>query len=268
MIGETKNAPGWPGISTRWTSSAKSGVGTALNSVSRVWFTLSRGILNEIYYPRADLACTRDMGLIVTDRRGFVSEEKRHTRHEVDFLAQGVPAYRLTNTCLQNLYRIEKEVLADPVRDSVVQRIRFKPAGESKEYHLYTLLASHLGNHGAGNTAWVGDYKGVPMLFASREGQALALACSAPWEKRSVGFVGTSDGWHDLMKHKLMTWQYERAENGNVAMTGEHRPGRDTWRIKISRNDIATQPLSAEGAHTEFGLENTTPYLRIEAVRR
>ena len=44
-------APGWPGIPPRWTSSAKSGVGTALNRGSRVWFTLSHGILNEIYYP-------------------------------------------------------------------------------------------------------------------------------------------------------------------------------------------------------------------------
>jgi glucoamylase len=89
------------------------------------------------------------------------------------------------------------------------------------EYHLYALLAAHLGNHGAGNTGWVGDYKGVPMLFAGRETLALALACSVPWKKRSVGFVGTSDGWQDLMKHKVMSWQYERAENGNVALTGE-----------------------------------------------
>ena len=68
MIGETKNAPGWPGILTCWTSSAQSGVGAALNSVSRGWFTLSRGILNEIYYPRADLACTRELGLKIRHR--------------------------------------------------------------------------------------------------------------------------------------------------------------------------------------------------------
>ena len=43
------DAPGWPGIAPRWTSSAKSGVGTALSPVSRVWFTLSHGILDEIY---------------------------------------------------------------------------------------------------------------------------------------------------------------------------------------------------------------------------
>ena len=49
-----QSAPGAPGIPARWTSSAKSGVGTALNANSRVWFTLSHGIFNEIYYPRVD----------------------------------------------------------------------------------------------------------------------------------------------------------------------------------------------------------------------
>jgi hypothetical protein len=53
-------APGHPGIPARWTSSAKSGVGTAPPVVSRVWFTLSHSILDEIYYPRVDYACTRD----------------------------------------------------------------------------------------------------------------------------------------------------------------------------------------------------------------
>jgi len=82
-------APGWPGISPRWTSSAKSGVGTALNLHSRVWFTLSHGILNEVYYPRVDQACTRDQGLIVTDGSGYFSEEKRDARSEVSLLATG-----------------------------------------------------------------------------------------------------------------------------------------------------------------------------------
>jgi glucoamylase len=73
------SAPGSPGITARWTSSAKSGVGTALSGRSRIWFTFSHGIFNEIYYPRIDQACVRDMGLIVTDGVDFFSEEKRDT---------------------------------------------------------------------------------------------------------------------------------------------------------------------------------------------
>jgi glucoamylase len=216
------DAPGWPGIVSRWTSSAKSGVGTALLPNSRVWFTVSHGILNEIYYPRVDQACTRDMGLIVTDGRDFFSEEKRHTRHEIACLAAGVPAYRLVNTCVNGRYRVEKEILADPRRDVVLQQTRFVPLeGAMVDYRLHVILAPHLGNRGGGNTAWVGDHKGVPMLFAERDGQALALACSTAWIKRSVGFVGFSDGWQDLVAHKQMAWEYARAADGNVALTGE-----------------------------------------------
>jgi glucoamylase len=92
-------APVSPGIPPRWTSSAKSGVGTALSATSRVWFTLSHGIFNEIYYPRVDQACTRDLGMQVTDGQEFFSEEKRHTQTETRLLADGMPAYHLTNTC-------------------------------------------------------------------------------------------------------------------------------------------------------------------------
>ncbi len=217
-----QSAPGWPGIAPRWTSSAKSGVGAALSPLSRVWFTLSHGILNEIYCPRVDQAATRDLGLIVTDGRDFFSEEKRQTTHQVAWLAAGVPAYRLVNTCEQGRYRIEKEVIADPKRDALLQRTRFTPLrGTLADYRLYALLAPHLGNRGAGNTAWLDDYKGVPMLCAQQDDNTLALACSVPWLARAAGFVGVSDGWQDLTRHKQMVWRYTQAENGNVALTGE-----------------------------------------------
>jgi glucoamylase len=215
-------APGWPGIPPRWTSSAKSGVGTALNQHSKVWFTTSHGILNEVYYPRVDQACTRDMGLIVTDGTGYFSEEKRHCSFENIPVAPGVPAFELINTELQARYRIEKEVLTDPYRNVVLQKIRFIPfRGTLSDYHLYALLSPHLANWGMSNTGWVGDYKSVPMLFAERDDCALAFACSTPWKKMSVGFVGSSDGWQDLSKNFQMTWDYTRAENGNIALTGE-----------------------------------------------
>ncbi len=215
-------APGWPGIEPRWTSSAKAGAGTALNLHSRVWFTLSHGILNEIYFPRVDQACTRDMGLIVTDGSSYFAEEKRDCSFQNNAIEPGVPVYELINTDLQGRFWIEKEIFTDPYRNVVLQKTRFEPlVGSLSDYRVYVLLAPHLGNCGAGNTGWVNDYKGEPMLFAERGACALALACSAPWLHRSVGFVGFSDGWQDLSKNFRMTWKYTRAENGNIALTGE-----------------------------------------------
>jgi glucoamylase len=220
--GPERFAPGWPGIPGRWTSSAKSGLGTSISRDSRVWFTLSHGILNEIYYPRVDHACTRDLGFIVTDGRTYFSEEKRDSHSTTERVAPGVPAYRISNRALDGRYRIDKEVLTDPWRDVVLQRVRFVPLhGALSDFRLYVLLAPHLANRGSGNTARVGDYKGTQMLFAERDSFALALASTARWVVRSVGFVGVSDGWQQLHAHARLTENYTRAENGNVALTGE-----------------------------------------------
>ena len=217
-----EKAPGAPGTPPRWTSSRKEAIGTAHNPTSHLWFTLSHGIINELYYPRIDRACTRDMGFMITGGDGFFSEEKRDAVSKVSWTQPGVPAFSVTNTCKNGRYEISKRILADPNRHVLLQKTHFvAKQGKISDYHLYVLLAPHLHNFGAGNTAWVGDYKGAPMLLAERDGTGLALASSAPWLRRSAGFVGFSDGWQDVHHHKEMRWQYARAENGNVALTGE-----------------------------------------------
>jgi glucoamylase len=217
-----RNAPGRPGIEPRWTSSAKTGVGTALTRQSRVWFTLSHGILNEVYFPRVDQACTRDMGLLVTNGKDYFSEEKRHCTFKNTPYAPGIPCFELINTEISGRYRIFKEILSDSFRSVVLQKIRFEPLqGDLADYRVYALLSPHLGNCGMGNTGWVGDYKGVPMFLAENAGTALACAASVPWKKMSVGYVGFSDGWQDISQHFEMQWEYQRAESGNIAFTGE-----------------------------------------------
>jgi glucoamylase len=222
MLRKEKYAFGWPGIEPRWTSSAKSGVGTSYNARSKVWYSIGQGVLNEIYYPQVDQACTRDITFIVTDGKNFFSDEKLHTSHHIKNIAKDVPGYHVTNSCNSHHFRLEKEILTDPSRDTLLQRVQFFPTNKKrKDFKLYVLIAPHLGNSGAGNTAWTGDYKGVPMLFAKRNDASLAMACSVPWKKMSAGYVGTSDGWQDLFLHKQLQWEFERAENGNVALVAE-----------------------------------------------
>lgn len=215
-------APGAPGIPARWTSSAKSGVGTSLSPAGRIWFTISHGILNEIYYPRVDSACTRDLGLIVTGPGGYFSEEKRDAVHTIEPFEDGVPAYRLVNTANDGAWRIEKRILADPERPALLQEITFTALkGAPGDYRVYALLAPHLVNAGMGNTAWVGEHEGKPVLFASGRGSCLALASSLPWRTGSAGYVGFSDGWQQLHNTGELDAAYQRAEDGNVALTGE-----------------------------------------------
>ncbi|MDH4039526.1 MAG: hypothetical protein OEW92_08280 [Gammaproteobacteria bacterium] len=77
-------------------------------------------------------------------------------------------------------------------------------------------MSPHLGNSGACNSAQLGELKGIPMLFARRDSVALALACPAGWLQRSVAFVGVSDGWQDLSRHRRMTWSHERADDDST----------------------------------------------------
>jgi glucoamylase len=219
-------ATGGPGTEPRWTSSAKSGVGTALDSRSRIWFTLSHGIVDEVYYPRVDQANTRDIGLLVSGRDGYFSEEKRDTTSTVHLLGAGVPGYRLVNRCLQGRYEIEKTVITDPERPVLLQRIRFRAlVGTPADYRLFVLLAPHIGNQGFGNDGWVDSYKGIPMLFARRTDVALAMMCDVGWCAASVGYVGVNDGWRQVKRSGHLTDLYTEARDGNIALTGEVRLG-------------------------------------------
>lgn len=215
-------AAGAPGIPARWTSSAKSGVGTALAPTSPVWFTLSHGILNEVYYPRTDSACIRDLGLLITGPDGYFSEEKRDCTTVTSHLEDGVPAFAVVNTSNDGRYRLDKQIISDPARPSVLQRITFTPlVGKLSDYRVYALLAPHLVNAGMNNCAWIGEQRDVPLLFASGRSRYLALGCSLPWLTRSAGYVGQSDGYHQLSRTGVIEPQYQRADDGNVALVGE-----------------------------------------------
>ena len=247
-------AQGAPGIPARWTSSAKSGVGTALSRDSRVWFTLSHGILNEIYHPRLDSACTRDMGLIVTGPGRYFSEEKRDTAHEAAPFEDGVPAYRQTNTANDGAYRIDKRIVTDPKRPVLLQEIAFTPLkGSAADYRVYALLAPHLVNAGMGNTAWVGEHKGKTVLFASGRGVCIALASSLPWGACTAGYVGFSDGWQQLEHGGALDPACQRAEDGNVALTGE---------IGFSAKALKALLALGFGATPEAAADNATASLK------
>ena len=212
-------APGAPGIPARWTSSAKTGIGTAFSSASRVWFTISHGILNEVYHPHIDEACTRDLGFIITGPGGYFSEEKRHADHSIVPIAPGIPAFRLVNSEPEGRYRIEKSICTDPVRDVLLQHTHF--VSDDAGHRLFVIAAPHLSNHGGDNTARLDSYKGRPLLVAERGAHAMAVAIDTSWKHRSVGYVGESDGWRDLRDHGELVAIHDLATDGNVALCAE-----------------------------------------------
>ena len=221
---EGRIAPGHPGVRPTWSSSSKTGVGTALNRGSRVWFTLAEGIITEVFFPQLDTAAVRDFQFMVADGHGFFSDQRRDTSCEVQMIQPGIPAYKMVNHCKQGRYTLEQEIVADPDRSTLLIRVRLVPL-QLDDPRLYILLAPHLCNHGWGNDGWVGEFKGQPMLFAKNTGvdgpNVLALGCSIPFSKVSIGYCGFSDGWQDLFLHRQMQWEFDSAPDGNIALTAK-----------------------------------------------
>jgi glucoamylase len=47
------------------------------------------------------------------------------------------------------------------------------------------------------------------------------MGANSGFIKASCGYVGVSDGWQDLKDNKKLDWQFDRAEDGNIALIGE-----------------------------------------------
>ncbi|MBI2997387.1 MAG: glucan 1,4-alpha-glucosidase [Deltaproteobacteria bacterium] len=217
-----REAFGRPGIEPRWTHGGKEGVGTAYAASSRIWFTLWNGIITEVYYPTVDRPQIRDLQYLITDGESFFHEEKRHLRSKTERVSVHALEYRITNTDPDGRYTIVKEIISDPHLPCVLQHTRLE--GQSRflsRLRVYALCAPHIEVGGWGNNAQVVEVSGRQILVAEKGGTWLALGATALFTQLSCGYVGKSDGWTDLAENFQMDWEFDRALDGNVALTGE-----------------------------------------------
>lgn len=238
-------APGYPGISPTWTSSAKDTVGSSLES-SRLWFTTGFGILNEVYFPRVDLPQIRDLGFIVADDKGFWVEVKRLGNHQTRLPHPGVPAVEIVHT--HPRFELRLRIVPDPQREVLLIEVAL--LGDTA-LRPYVLLAPHLGGSGYDNLAETGWHHGRRVLWAEQGPFGLALTCCDAnqcdaWTDCSAGYVGASDGWQDFQRNGRLTWRYGSAGPGNVALVGR-MPRSATLALGFgsSKESAATLALSA-----------------------
>lgn len=213
---------GHPGIEPRWTGSAKDGVGTAYATSSRLWYTLSLGIITEVYFPTIDRPQLRDLQYLVTDGRSFSHDERRDLETHLDPLSDHALGFRVTNTDREGRYRITKEIIADPHQACLLIRTRLDGLPSLlPSLRLFALCAPHLEVGGWGNTAEVITRSDRRLLIAHKGSTWLALGATVPFVRCSCGYVGVSDGWSDLHDNLEMDWEFDYAPDGNVALTGE-----------------------------------------------
>ena len=215
-------APHGPGLPPRWTSSRKDTVATAYAASSRVWFTLSHGTLNEIYYPTIDRPQTRDMELLFTDGEAFFHEEKRNFEYDFEYIDPNAMAVRVVASDPDGRYTVTKEFISDPHHPVVLMNVKIEGEEELlRKLKCYALLAPHLDGGGAGNSARAVDVAGKRCVLAWKNNVSLAFGADCGFARSSMGYVGTSDGFHQLQQHFRLEKAYGSVSNGNIALTGE-----------------------------------------------
>jgi glucoamylase len=180
-------------------------------------------VLTEAYFPTIDRPQIRDLQFLVTDGESFFHDERRDTEHTIARSSESSLGLTLTNEDRRGRYRIVKKILSNPVEPVVLIETRFEVLDRSLAHklRLFVLLAPHLEVGGQGNTAHIAEIDERVVLTAHRGSTWLACAASIPFARASCGFVGRSDGWTDLARHRDMRWEFDVAADGNVALTGE-----------------------------------------------
>jgi glucoamylase len=240
---------GAPGIPPTWCSSDKDFVTTAL-SASRLWATIGHGVVNEVYWPSTGQPQIRDMTFYLVGESGWI-DLKRLRRYRLSTQGPDLPA--LTIVHYGDDYELSLEVLPDPGRDVLLLRYALTGA-----YRLVVILAPHLGSSGRDNNAWIRGGVG----YAQRGDHALCLAADRAFEQLSCGYVGASDGWQDLSLHGRLTYEFDQALDGTVALSGQLSGARGA--IALAFAD------SPAGAHTHARTALLLPFddLRSDFLRR
>src|SRR5689334_4153582 len=114
-----RSAFGAPGYEPHWTDGDKDGVGTACSGSSRVWFTIRRGILTEVYYPTIDRPQLRDLEFLFADGNGLFLEEKRDIEYSIERLTPS-QGYSIKSRDRGRQLSLTKEIIADPAMPCIL----------------------------------------------------------------------------------------------------------------------------------------------------
>lgn len=238
------HAPGRPGLPPTWASSDKDFVTSSLGP-ARLWATFGHGIVNEIYWPSTGQPQLRDLGFHLTGQNRWI-DLKRVRRYRIVTPPSPVPLLTIMHE--GDDYRLSIAAVPDPHRDVLL--LHFELEGP---YQLVLLAAPHLGGTGNDNEAWTHG----SALFATRGDHALCITADVGLRQPSVGYVGVSDGWQDLNQNGRLSWSWQNAGPGNVALVAQ--PGAAKGVIAIGFAD------SARGAET---LARASVAMGFDQIRR
>ncbi|MCO7187916.1 MULTISPECIES: glycoside hydrolase family 15 protein [unclassified Pseudoalteromonas] len=229
-------APGAPGDKPYWAYSGKTGIGTSYEAykqgqysdqastqaVSKVWFSIAKGMITETMFGLIHQAQIKDMQFIVTGP-DFTVTEQDALDVSIDYLdkdAQGRPlslAYKVISKDKQGRFTLEKHIFTDP--DGQTLFVRAKVHTELDGVKLFVNVNPYVNNNGLNDFAKVTEQG----LVAWEGDNYLTLQSSTGFKQASVGFTGQSDGLAQLKASQSMAQRYTStgAQSGNVNWLAE-----------------------------------------------
>ncbi|WP_017443775.1 glycoside hydrolase family 15 protein [Gayadomonas joobiniege] len=232
---QTEIAPGAPGDKPFWAYSGKQGIGTSYEAyqngqyndhaktgkVSKVWFSLAKGMITETMFGLIHQAQIKDMQFIVVGDE-FVVAEQDGLEHEIEYLHtddSGRPlslAYKIISRDKKGRFTLEKHVFTDPESQSLFVRAIFK--SQQKGLKAYVQVNPYVNNNGIGDRAFV---KGQRLIAADGD-NFLTLQSKQGFAHQGVGYIGQSDLITQLKSDKQpVFYRSTGAQSGNVAMAAE-----------------------------------------------
>lgn len=243
LLAQTTNndalPPGAPGVDAHWQDAGKEGVITSVTLTSKVWATLRKGVLTEVYYPTVDVANVQSLEFAVVDEKSKTVElESVDAHHSIAsaVLPQGNVSIKValistqTNRAKSGKWVITKTYVTDPQRDALLIDVTFTaPEG----YALYVVYDPSLGNSGRHDSGFVKD----DALLASEGDKASALITSGGLSSLTSGYAGPSDGVADLRRNGRLTQLYQAAPDGNILQVARvKQPTKFTLALGFGKN--------------------------------
>lgn len=216
LLAQTTNATGaGTGADAHWLTAAKNGFGTSNSLSSKVWFTLTSGVLSEVYYPTLDVPNVEMLQFIIVTPNGAVETEIEHTRHSITVLDQARSlSFLQENQALSGEYKISKSYVTDPKRNSLLVRVSFSAREDVSRYRVFVYFDPSLNNSGFHDSGWSEGQA----LLSQDLGKSCALVAMPAFVETANGFLGVDDGLTQLRARKPFS-KRARADNGNVVQT-------------------------------------------------
>ncbi len=205
-------APGGPGSPPSWGPGRKQGFGTAPGLRSRVWLTIARGNLSEVFFPQLDQPALHELRFLAAAPGSPPVDDAREATHQVRWLKPGIPCFRVTSAHQE--YRLTKEFCCDPDLNAVVVSGEYHP--ELPDVRLFVQASAHVRPGGPGNDGFVLD-RDPPVLALRQEDVWMVVV--GPFQSALAGYLNSSDvlvDLHDNDGELLGDWS--QATSGNAAV--------------------------------------------------